>query len=85
MLLEVSRGLETTAARSGPPLFFAPEADAHYLRLPSKSGSLAMLAAIRRASSSRQPLRGFSITRINMPIDIGKALTVRVHNLEAAV
>jgi hypothetical protein len=44
------------------------------------------LATLRYASSfiKRQPLRGFSIMRIKMAIDIGKALTVRVHNLEAA-
>ena len=46
--------------------------------LASRTGSLAILLAMRRASSS-------GIARIGMAADIGEALTVRVHDFEAAV
>ena len=44
-----------------------------------------MLLAIRLASSRVSPLGGCSITLIGVAVDIGESLTIRVHDLEAAV
>ena len=53
--------------------------------LPSKLGSLAMLLAMRLASSRVSALAIASITRIGVAVDIGEGLPVRVYDLEAAV
>jgi hypothetical protein len=52
--------------------------------LLSKLGSLAMLLAMRLASSRVSEL-AISIALIGVTVDIGESLSVRVHNLEAAV
>ena len=51
----------------------------------TKSGSLAMLLAMRSSLIKSQTIDNLSIARIGVAVDIGQNLSVRVYDLEAAV
>ena len=52
--------------------------------LSSKSGQLGDVGGNPPSFIKRQSLRGFSLALIGVAVDIGKSLSIRIHDLKAA-